>query len=87
MMVESVRLSDASLAVVEALSRFDYVALETLTDRLQAAVDGRIQLEREPIGLIENNQKILAGVLMATEQNLSILRRLRERRAGNEWAL
>lgn len=87
MTAKSVRLSDASLAAVEALANFDYAALEALSNRLQAAVRGEIPLEREPAECINNNQQILAGVLMATEQNLALLRRLRERRAGNEWAL
>ena len=86
-MAESVRLSEASRAAVEALATFDYAALEALTNRLQAAVQGEIQLEREPLEAIENNQKLLAGVLMATEQNLALLHRLRERKVGNEWAL
>ena len=85
-MAESVRLSDASRAVVEALSSFDDAALQRLTKRLQAAADGEVPLEPEPREAIENNQQILAGVLMATEQSLTILRRLRERR-GNEWVL
>lgn len=86
-MAESVRLSDASRAVVEALSRFDDTALDALTGRLQAAVKGDVEVERESLDAIETNQKILAGVLVATEQNLTTLQRLRERKAGNEWAL
>jgi hypothetical protein len=86
-MVESVRLSDASRAVAAALANFDHAALDRLTDRMQAALNGEVLLEREPAEAIENNQRILAGVLMATEQNLALLRRLRERKAGNEWAL
>jgi hypothetical protein len=50
-------------------------------------LNGEIALESEPAEAIENSQRILAGVLMATEQNLALLRRLRERKAGNEWAL
>jgi hypothetical protein len=86
-MVESVRLSDASRAVADALANFDHAALDRLADRLQAALDGDLPLESEPTEAIENNQRILAGVLMSTEQNLALLRRLRERKAGNEWAL
>jgi hypothetical protein len=86
-MVESVRLSDASRAVADALANFDHAALDRLNDRMQAALHGEVLLEREPTEAIENNQRILAGVLMATEQNLALLRRLRERKAGNEWAL
>lgn len=86
-MVESVRLSDASRAVADALANFDHGALDRLTDRMQAALNGEIPLESEPTEAIENNQRILAGVLMATEQNLALLRRLRERKAGNGWAL
>lgn len=86
-MVESVRLSEASRAAVEALSSFDYVALERLTSRVQAAANGEVALTAEPADLVESNQKILAGVLMATEQNLTILLRLRERKAEKEWAL
>jgi hypothetical protein len=86
-MVESVRLSDASRAVAAALSHFDHAALDRLTDRMQAALNGEVPLEREPAEAIENNQRVLAGVLMSTEQNLALLRRLRERKAGNEWAL
>ena len=86
-MAESVRLSDASGAVAKALAHFDYAALEELTNRMQAALRGETALEDEPLEAIERNQKVLAGVLMATEQNLSLLRRLRERKAGNEWAL
>lgn len=86
-MAESVRLSDASRAVVEALSSFDHAALQRLTNCLQAAARGEVQLEPEPLAAIENNQKILAGMLMATERSLTVLRRLRERRAGSEWAL
>ena len=86
-MVDSVRLSDASRAVADALASFDHAALKNLTDRMQAALNGEVLLEGEPTEAIENNQRILAGVLMATEQNLALLRRLRERKAGNEWAL
>ncbi|WP_263374714.1 hypothetical protein [Granulicella aggregans] len=86
-MVESVRLSDASRAVADALANFDHAALDRLADRMQAALDGDLLLESEPAEAIENNQRILAGVLMSTEQNLALLRRLRERKAGNEWAL
>jgi hypothetical protein len=86
-MVESVRLSDTSRAVANALANFDHADLDRLTDRMQAALSGEVLLEREPAEAIENNQRILAGVLMATEQNLALLRRLRERKAGNEWAL
>jgi hypothetical protein len=86
-MVESVRLSDASRAVAEALAHFDHTALESMTDLMQAALRGEVLLESEPADAIENNQRILAGVLMATEQNLALLRRLRERKDGNEWAL
>jgi hypothetical protein len=82
-----VRLSDASRAVADALANFDHATLDRLTDRMQAALNGEILLEREPTEAIEGNQKILAGVLMATEQNLALLRRLRARKAGNEWAL
>jgi hypothetical protein len=86
-MVESVRLSDASRAVADALAHFDHAALERMTVCMQAALNGEIPVEREPTEAIENNQRILAGVLMSTEQNLALLRRLRERKAGNEWAL
>jgi hypothetical protein len=86
-MAESVRLSDASRAVADALAHFDHAALEGLADRMQAALDGKVQLKSEPVETIENNQRILAGVLMATEQNLTLLRRLRERKVGNKWAL
>ncbi len=86
-MAESLRLSDASQAAVKALASFDYAALEALTDRLKAAARGELPLEQEPIDLIHNNQQIFAGILMSTEQNLALLRRLRERKAGNEWAL
>ncbi|MBB5057853.1 hypothetical protein HDF16_002559 [Granulicella aggregans] len=86
-MVESVRLSDASRAVADALANFDHAALDRLTDLMQGALSGEIPVEREPMEAIENNQRILAGVLMVTEQNLALLRRLRERKAGNEWAL
>lgn len=86
-MAESVRLSDAARAVAEALANFDHAELERLTVSLQAALCGNVPVEIEPVEAIENNQKILAGVLMATEQNLALLQRLRERKAGNAWAL
>jgi len=86
-MVESVRLSDASRQAAEALASFNDAALEELASRLHAVSIGEARLEREPLEAIENNQKILAGVLMATEQNLAVLRRLRERKAGNKWVL
>ena len=86
-MVESVRLSDASRAVADALANFDHAAIDRMTERMNAALNGQVLLESEPTEAIENNQRILAGVLMATEQNLAVLRRLRARKAGNEWAL
>jgi hypothetical protein len=86
-MAESVRLSEASRLAAQALACFDGAALDQLASRLEAVTTGEAQLEAEPVEAIENNQKILAGVLMATEQNLAVLYRLRERKAGNEWVL
>jgi hypothetical protein len=86
-MAESVRLSEISRAVSDALASFDNAALERIGAGLQAVVDSRISVEIEPADAIRNNQMVLAGVLMSTEQNLALLMRLQERKATNQWAL
>lgn len=86
-MAEKVRLSDALEQTASALAMFDSTALDELTIRLNAAVEGLIEVEREPIEAIKARQRILAEVLIATEQSIHLLRSLRERKARNEWAL
>jgi hypothetical protein len=86
-MAEKVKLSEALEQTASALAMFDSDALEELTVRLSAAAEGLVEVEREPIEAIKARQRILAEVLMATEQSIQILRGLRERKARNEWAL
>jgi hypothetical protein len=84
-MGEAVRLSETSRQTVEALARFDEAALERLLRRLESALAGELEIEREPVALVEARQRILAEVLVTTEQNINLLRRLRVRKVGNEW--
>ncbi len=86
-MAEKVKLSEALERTAAALAMFDGDALEELTARLNAAKEGLVDVEPEPIEAIKARQRILAEVLIATEQSIHILRRLRERKAKNEWAL
>lgn len=86
-MAESVRLSDASREAGEALANFDQAALEQLLRRLERVTKGDVQLEAEPATSVENNQRLLASILVATEQSMATLHRLRERKAGDPWAL
>jgi len=85
-MAEKVKLSEALERTAAALAMFDGDALEELTARLNAAAEGQVEIEREPVEAIKARQRILAEVLTATEQSINLLRRLRERKAGNEWA-
>lgn len=86
-MAEKVKLSEALERTASALAMFDGDALEELTLQLNAATEGLIEVEREPIEAIKARQRILAEVLTATEQSLQLLRGLRERSARNQWAL
>lgn len=86
-MQEKVKLSEALEQTASALAMFDSDALEELTARLNAATEGLVEIEREPIEAIKARQRILAEVLIATERSIHILRSLRERKARNEWAL
>ena len=86
-MAEKVKLSEALERTASALAMFDGDAIEELTARLCAATDGLVEVEREPIEAIKARQRILAEVLIATEQSIQLLRGLRERKARNEWAL
>lgn len=84
---ETVKLSEALERTASALAMFDGDALAELTERLNAATEGLVEVEPEPIEAIKARQKILAEVLTATERSLQLLRSLRERNARNEWAL
>ncbi len=86
-MAEKVKLSDALERTAAALAMFDGGAIEELTVQLSAATEGLVEVEREPIEAIKARQRILAEVLIATEQSIQLLRGLRERKARNEWAL
>lgn len=86
-MAEKVKLSEALEQTASALAMFDGDALQQLTERLNAATQGLVEVEPEPIEAIKARQRILAEVLTATEQSLRLLRGLRERNARNEWAI
>jgi len=84
---ESVRLSEVSEQAAMALASFDRGVLEGLTRRMCGVADGRIALEAEPIEAILAAMKMLAEILIATDKNIHMLRRLRERKARSEWVL
>jgi hypothetical protein len=86
-MAERLRLSEASRQTAAALAVFDGLALEELLAQLHDADAGRVAIEREPVEAIRARQRVLAEVLTATEQNIGLLRRLRERKVGNQWEL
>lgn len=86
-MTETVKLSDLSRQVGTAVASFDEDALAQLAARLEAAVRGEVEVEHEPIESIQARQRVLAEILIATEQNIHVLRRLRERKARNAWEL
>lgn len=86
-MTESVKLSEALEQTASALAIFDGEALERLAVRLNAAADGSIEVEPEPVEAILARQRILKEVLFATERSLHVLRSLRERKARKQWVL
>ena len=86
-MAEKVKLSEALERTASALAMFDGQALEELTVQLNAATQGSVEVEREPIEFIRARQRLLAEVLTATEQSIQLLRSLQQRKARKEWAL
>jgi hypothetical protein len=86
-MAEKLKLSEALERTASALAMFDGHALKELTAQLNAATEGLVEVEREPIESIKARQKLLAEVLTATEQSIQLLRGLQVRQAKKEWAL
>jgi hypothetical protein len=78
-------LSDALQQTTEALSQLDTAALERLVARLDAVQSGTLELQREPVEAIRASHRLLGSVLAATEKNMKVLERLRQRKAGDRW--
>ena len=78
-------LSDALQQTTAALSHLDTAALERLLARLDAVQAGTLELEREPVEAIRASHQLLGSVLAATQKNMKVLERLRERKATGRW--
>jgi hypothetical protein len=79
-------LSDALQQTTAALSKLDTAALQRLVERLDAVQAGALELQREPVEAIRASHKLLGSVLAATEKNMKVLERLRQRKATGQWA-
>jgi len=78
-------LSDALQQTTAALSKLDTAALQRLVERLDAVQAGALELHREPVEAIRASHQLLGSVLAATEKNMKILDRLRQRKGTGQW--
>jgi hypothetical protein len=78
-------LSDALRQTTVALSQLDTAALQRLLERLDAVQSGTLELQREPVEAIRASHQLLGSVLAATQKNMKVLERLRERKATGRW--
>jgi hypothetical protein len=90
-MSKETRLSEASSQVTAALATLDGAALTELTERLSSIAEevaaGRPGVVPERAEAVERELRILGEVLVSTEENIYLLRRLQQRKARQEWVL